>query len=686
MLCVLVAVGMPAVSSAAVFTPVPTSAALDVRRPSALAYDASGRLFIADAAANRIFVAAPNRPSVLFAGSASGEAGYADGPAGRARFNDPSGLAVGPHGDLYVADAGNNVIRRITPAGVVSTYAGTAHAGRVDGPRTKAEFASPVGVATDEAGDVFVADGGAGIREITARGDVATLPIPVHDPKAVAVGESVSLFASDADGIVVYRLSDHGIRRIPSTPRTGAGGEELQGLRPLGVPLALAAMDSSSVLYLTAEDTLHYLDVDQGFTRVVAAGPSLAGAVAVANAPNGRAAVADASGAIAVVSGLDLRKPIMPGDTGVLPNHFKLDPSAYNIAYIGASFVWWDTDWDDSMQGVLEDALLREPNGRRLKPHVIPVVMPGGTLQACEQYGEFLGDLGTVRLVILDVSRTLITQSFPVSPQTIALDRRAWEPQVLTDLTKLRDTLAADRAQLLVVVHPEKPDMLGQAEGVSFLASDLQQRGVHAINLYPDFGRASATAELFDTADPHFSAAGRKVEAIAVAQALDGAPPWSDVQARATESPRPVTNVAVRSRPTPRGTPRAAAPAVRQGPAQPRFVDAWTDLNSAVWMLTHTTGVRVADGTYQLAMTELYAAIGALDDGITSSTRKPQEPANPPSDGARVRAALDLLNVAAADLAPHSKNRTAEPLRIRALGATRKAQTAVATLVDACGC
>ncbi len=695
----VVALAVAANSSAATITPLLNAGGGVVGPPTALAFDAQGRLFIADG--NRVLVAAPNEPPALFAGAASGKAGYADGRAEQARFNDPSGLAFGSRGELYVADTGNHLIRVIAPTGIVSTYAGTPNGGRVDGPLTRAAFVAPVGIATDERGDVFVADRGTGIREITVQGEVVTLPLSVHDATAVAVGESFTLFASDADGIVAARLSDGHARRIPSARRVGPGVEKLQGEHPLGTPLALAAVDSSSVLYTTADGAVRYLDVDQLFTRKVAGGPPLADPVALALAPNGGVAVAEASGAVDLVTNINLRKPIAPSDVGLLPNHFTLNPSAYNIAYVGSSFVWWDTDWDDSIQGVLENELLREPNGPRRKPRVIPVIMPGGTLQACEEYSRFLGDLGVVPLVVLDVSRTQVAQSFSVSLQTIAFDRATWEPRLIGDLTNLKRDLAADHAQLLVVVHPEEPDMVGQAEGIPFLADDLREHGVRAINLYPAFGRASGSAQLFNSAGPHFSAAGRRLEADAVAREIESAPPWVAAQASPTQSPRPENTAEQRPSAGPRGTPhpvvKIAASALSRGPKQaaargvavptkPRFFDAWASLNSALWMLTHTSGVRASDGDYQLATRAIYAAIGALDDGITTSTRKPEEPVNPPNDLARVRAALNLLDGADNDLTPHSMDRIAEPLRVRALGATQRARTAVERLVHACGC
>jgi len=99
------------------------------------------------------------------------------------KFNYPSGVAVDGSGNVYVADTGNNVIRRITTNGVVSTLAGSTDAGFTNGTGTNARFASPVGVAVDGSGNVYVAEGNVAavflgnnaIRKIATNGAVTTL-------------------------------------------------------------------------------------------------------------------------------------------------------------------------------------------------------------------------------------------------------------------------------------------------------------------------------------------------------------------------------------------------------------------------------------------------------------------------------------------------------------------------------
>ena len=104
----------------------------------------------------------------------AGNFGSADGTGSDARFYDPSSVAVDSAGNVYVADSGNDTIRKITPSGVVSTLAGLAgSSGSVDGTGSDARFSSPRGVAVDSAGSVYVADlGNHTIRKITPAGVV----------------------------------------------------------------------------------------------------------------------------------------------------------------------------------------------------------------------------------------------------------------------------------------------------------------------------------------------------------------------------------------------------------------------------------------------------------------------------------------------------------------------------------
>ena len=141
-----------------------------------MALDSAGNLYIGDADNATIRKITPAGVVTTFAGKA-GETGSADGTGSNARFNGPRGVAVNAAGDVYVADTFNNTIRKITPAGVVSTLAGLAgQTGSADGTGSAAQFNRPRGVAVDAASNVFVADTtNDTIRRISPAGVVTTV-------------------------------------------------------------------------------------------------------------------------------------------------------------------------------------------------------------------------------------------------------------------------------------------------------------------------------------------------------------------------------------------------------------------------------------------------------------------------------------------------------------------------------
>ena len=127
--------------------------------PIGLTQDANGVLYVADTGNHLIRKVALDGTVSTLAGS-PGTAGFADGSGAAARFDTPMGITLGPDGDLYVADRNNHRIRRVTPAGVVTTYAGTGAFGRINGAAAVATFAVPQGVVTAANGDLYVADTG----------------------------------------------------------------------------------------------------------------------------------------------------------------------------------------------------------------------------------------------------------------------------------------------------------------------------------------------------------------------------------------------------------------------------------------------------------------------------------------------------------------------------------------------
>jgi len=142
--------------------------------PYGVAVDSFGNIYVADTGSHQIRKISPEGVVSTFAGS--GTAGFADGTGRAARFNKPTEVAVDSFGNIYVADMYNHRIRKISPEGVVSTLAGSGTSGSENGVGEAAQFFYPHGVAVDSFGNIYVADMyNHGIRKISPEGVVSTL-------------------------------------------------------------------------------------------------------------------------------------------------------------------------------------------------------------------------------------------------------------------------------------------------------------------------------------------------------------------------------------------------------------------------------------------------------------------------------------------------------------------------------
>ncbi|MDB5145467.1 MAG: hypothetical protein JWQ66_4180, partial [Mucilaginibacter sp.] len=195
--------------------------------------------------------------------------GYANGTGTAAAFNLPQLIVGDPAGNLYVADSYNNAIRKITPAGVVSTYAGSSVKGNAggyaDGPAASALFNGPSGVAIDASGNLFVADeNNNAIREITPAGVVSTFA-SLSGPSSVSFDSSGNLYAltQSSSSNEVVKISATGIVTVVAG-NTGTGYVNATGTS--------ARFNLPNDLHLDASGNIYVADLYNNAIRKVSPG------------------------------------------------------------------------------------------------------------------------------------------------------------------------------------------------------------------------------------------------------------------------------------------------------------------------------------------------------------------------------------------------------------------------------
>ena len=234
--------------------------------PIGIAVDASGTVYVADSCNHTIRMITAGGVISTLAGSSINR-GFMDGTGSGASFDTPGGLAVDGSGNLFVADTLNNTIRKVTPGGVVTTFAGAPGVwGSFDGIGTGASFNLPGSVAVDGAGNVYVADTYSNtLRKITAGGVVSTLAGTVSTMgHSDGVGAAATFnfpggIAVSSNGIVyVADTCNHTIRKgIGQVVTTVAGSASdfgtLNGTRQ-GYSLALDSSVLNGATGLAADD------------------------------------------------------------------------------------------------------------------------------------------------------------------------------------------------------------------------------------------------------------------------------------------------------------------------------------------------------------------------------------------------------------------------------------------------
>jgi streptogramin lyase len=143
-----------------------TGAAASFNAPGYIAIDASNNLYVTDTGSNKIRMITPSAVVTTVAGS--GSAGSSDSGIGTAQFSSPTNVVVDSSGNVFIADTNNNAIRKIDTNGIVTTFAG-GNSGATDATGTSAGFSLPKGMVIDPSNNIYVADAGnSKIRKITS--------------------------------------------------------------------------------------------------------------------------------------------------------------------------------------------------------------------------------------------------------------------------------------------------------------------------------------------------------------------------------------------------------------------------------------------------------------------------------------------------------------------------------------
>lgn len=248
--------------------------------PFGIAVGPDGSIYVADAGeSNRIRKLAKDQGLTTLAG---GIEGNADGQGPHAAFNSPSGIALDASGNLYVADTGNNRIRKVDAQGAVLTVAGDGTAGYRDGPAAEAQFNGPIGVTVDGVGNVIVADTyNDRIRMITPDGQVSTIAgsgrpgFADGDARDALFDTPCSVVAMPDGTLIVADTGNNSLRRISTARQVttlslnfSADIADTGLRRPIGL-----ALTDDQFLYVTEPDRARIIQVaPDGAAQTIAGG------------------------------------------------------------------------------------------------------------------------------------------------------------------------------------------------------------------------------------------------------------------------------------------------------------------------------------------------------------------------------------------------------------------------------
>lgn len=245
--------------------------------PEGVAVDSSGNVFVADSQNHVIRRITPAGVTSTFAGAAR-QPGYVDGSGAAARFEGLAGIVIDAQNNLYVTERINRTLRRITPAGVVTTIAGnqTLPLESLDGAGTAAKFNSPDGIAMAPSGDLFVRDANL-VRQVSPSAQVVTVPGLTPDAPGIAVTSSGTLIISQ--GGTFFKRTAAGFTNFVVIGGTSPGRPQTIAVGP-GGELYIVAVNGNAI-YRLEPNLLQEINLD--YASSVVAG--IAGATSMELGP-----------------------------------------------------------------------------------------------------------------------------------------------------------------------------------------------------------------------------------------------------------------------------------------------------------------------------------------------------------------------------------------------------------------
>jgi hypothetical protein len=523
--------------------------------PTAVAVAPDGAIIVADPAAQNIRRIFAGRVTTLAGASIDGmtaderAGGYADGLATDAQFARPLAVAVARTGDVFVADAGNRCIRRISH-GFVTTFSGSRAPGHADGTARVAQFDDIRGLAIDDTGILYVADYGVGVRRVDLRGNVATITRPA-DPKTVSSvavrGSGTREIVAWGDATRLHLLALGADRRLQDVAYADVREPDLPEL----------AIGRATGIAIVNENTIATTDVATDAVRLIRlpAPPYLSDRMARALAggvregqdltggfddgPPDRARVSDPGGIalaragvfyvadtgnrrIRQISGVDTRESVLPDASNVTPAR-----RGYRIAVVGNSYAFYNVLWPESIPGRIEAILTRDAREIALTAHPELTVFRVDDLSSSAGRSlihEFLGD-GEVDLVIVLVN--------------------AYDPWSVDDIHAAASDLERKHTQLVLVYTPQGFEVSPLDYATATLERDVSFTELHAAAVESESfynhagvpsillldametweGRADRRP-LFYGADHHLTIFGSQWVGERIAEALERLRPW----------------------------------------------------------------------------------------------------------------------------------------------------------------